>query len=285
MMSKKSKIVLCLMIPIIGLIPYVKDHYFADSHIQKSVGDDFEPFFRTNPSQPKYIPDPPKLTEFDKGILKVCGDWGSYPSEKDFRSLLDSSEYQGVVKGIYDRLDHQVITPNADLELLKDELTQIWFADKGSKFARRGGNGETVGFRHVFCGEPDKSKLGGMHFVGRYLEAQEGKWAGAIWDKPFNKPEIQPPVYTLGIKYFDTKRNIKTKCEKGYTYNLHADDILVYATKAFKELGKDGECLYEMEDGKYQSVFVRKHDAITTFYPDLTPHCGGERTDCSCSSS
>ncbi|WP_458694703.1 EndoU domain-containing protein [Wolbachia endosymbiont of Aedes albopictus] len=285
-MSRKSKIVLCLMIPIIGLTSYVNGHYFTDSHIQKSVEDDFEPFFRTNPSQPKYIPDPPKLTEFDRDVLKICGDWGSYPSEKDFRSLLDSPEYQGVVKGIYDKLDHQVITPNADLGLFKDELTQIWFAGKGSKFARRGENGETVGFRHVFCDEPDKSKLGGMHFVGRYLEAQGNKWAGAIWyDAPCNKTDIEPPVYTLGVKYLGRGGNIKVNCEKGYAYNLHADDILVYATKAFKELRKDGGCLYEMEGGRYQSVFVRERNAIITFYPDLTPHCDDKRTYCSCSNS
>ncbi|WP_341814887.1 hypothetical protein [Wolbachia endosymbiont (group A) of Chalcis sispes] len=32
---------------------------------------------------------------------------------------------------------------------------------------------------------------------------------------------------------------------------------IISATKAFKELGKDGMCLYEMEDDDYQSVFVR----------------------------
>jgi hypothetical protein len=37
------------------------------------------------------------------------------------------------VKGIYDKLDHQVITPDADLELFKDELANIWFTNSGSE--------------------------------------------------------------------------------------------------------------------------------------------------------
>ncbi|WP_333023770.1 EndoU domain-containing protein [Wolbachia endosymbiont of Pentidionis agamae] len=28
-------------------------------------------------------------------------------------------------------------------------------------------------FRHIFCGEIDNDKLGGMHFVGRYVEVQK----------------------------------------------------------------------------------------------------------------
>ncbi|KDB19218.1 hypothetical protein wGmm_0106 [Wolbachia endosymbiont of Glossina morsitans morsitans] len=60
---------------------------------------------------------------------------------------------------------------------------------------------------------------------------------------------------------------------------------IISATKVFKELGKDGMCLYEMEDDDYQSVFVRKNDAILTFYPDLTPKCDDKSTYCSCGKS
>ncbi len=87
------------------------------------------------------------------------------------------------------------------------------------------------------------------------------------------------------MKYLGKDGEVKVKCPNGYAYNLHADDILISATKAFKELGKDGMCLYEMEDDNYQSMFVRKNDAILTFYPDLTPKCDDKSTYCSCSKS
>lgn len=171
-----------------------------------------------------------------------------------------------------------MITPNADLGLFKDELTKIWFTNSGVEK-------ETIGFGHIFCGKPDRLGLGGMHFAGRYVEAQENKWVGAIWGNKSlcNKLDIKPPVYTFGMKYLGKGGEVKVKCPNGYAHNLHADDILVSATKAFKELGEDGMCLYKMEDANYQSVFVRKNDAILTFYPDLTPKCNDKSTNCSCS--
>nr|WP_264703954.1 hypothetical protein [Wolbachia endosymbiont (group A) of Volucella inflata] len=50
-----------------------------------------------------------------------------------------------------------------------------------------------------------------MHFVGRYVEAQEDKWAGAIWnDKSLcNKSDIKPPVYTFGMKYLGKDGEVK----------------------------------------------------------------------------
>ncbi|BET30231.1 hypothetical protein wCauBTS_08380 [Wolbachia pipientis] len=275
-MSKIAKLILCLIIPVIGFVFYIKEHYLNDANSQ--IG--FEPFFKTDSSDPDYIPPLPELTDFDRGVLRVCGDWGTQPDEEDFRILLDCPQHQEVVKRIYDKLDHQVITPSADLGLFKDELTKIWFTNSGVEK-------ETIGFGHIFCGEPDRLGLGGMHFVGRYVEAQENKWAGAIWGNKSlcNKLDIKPPVYTFGMKYLGKGGEVKVKCPNGYAHNLHADDILVSATKAFKELGEDGMCLYKMEDANYQSVFVRKNDAILTFYPDLTPKCNDKSINCSCSKS
>lgn len=126
-MSKKNKLILCLIISVIGFVFYIKDHYFNDPNSRI----DFEPFFKTNSAGPDYIPPLPELTDFDRGVLKVCGEWGSHPDKEDFRILLHCPQHQEVVEGIYDRLDHQVITPNADLELFKDELTKIWFTNSG----------------------------------------------------------------------------------------------------------------------------------------------------------
>lgn len=70
------------------------------------------------------------------------------------------------------------------------------------------------------------------------------------------------------MKYLGKDGEVKVKCPNGYAYNLHADDILVSATKAFKQC---------------QSVFVRKNYAILTFYSDLAPKCDDKSTNCSCS--
>lgn len=107
-----------------------------------------------------------------------------------------------------------MITPDADLELLKDELANIWFTNSESEK-------ETIGFGHIFCGEPN-DKLGGMHFVGRYVEAQEDKWAVGIL---CNESDIKPPVYTFGMKYLGKDGEVKVKCPNGYAYNLHADNF------------------------------------------------------------
>ena len=275
-MSKTVKLILCLILPIVGFIFYCKDCYFSNTDQI-----DFEPFFRTDDSDPDFIPPFPELTDFDRGMLKVCGDWGSYPDEEDFRILLDCPNHQKIVEEIYDKLDHQVITPNANLELFKDELTKIWLTSIDNNYE----GAHRTGFRHIFCGEPGKDKLGGMHFIGRYVEAQENKWAGAIWDNSIcNKLDIKQPIFTLGIQYLNYDRTVKVKCPGGYDYDLHADDILILATKAFKELGRDASCLYKMEDNNYQ-LFGRRNNAIVTFYPDLEPKCDNEHVYCSCSQS
>ncbi len=234
---------------------------------------DFKPFFKTDSSIPE-------STLFDIGILKVCGDWGEKPDKEDFRILLDCAHNKDTVQRIYDELEHQVITPQANLELFKDELTQIWFTTSNFKEV-------TTVFRHVFCGEPGKSSLGGMHFVGRYVQAQENKWAGGVENNNSlcNQSNTKPPVYTFGMKYLRNDGKVGVKCPNGYAYNLHADDILISATKAFKEIGKDGMCLYEMKEDQYHSVFVRKNNGILTFYPDLTPKCSDGRTHCNCHST
>ncbi len=69
------------------------------------------------------------------------------------------------MKGIYDRLDHQIATPDADLELFKDELANIWF----TKIVEVK---KTIGFGHIFCGKPN-NKLGDMHFIGRYINLKK----------------------------------------------------------------------------------------------------------------
>ncbi|MDM8335594.1 hypothetical protein QUS22_04265 [Wolbachia pipientis] len=120
--------------------------------------------------------------------------------------MLNSPQHQEVVKEMHDKLNHQVVTANADLELFKDGLTRIWVTPSGIEK-------ETIGFGHIFCGELN-NKLGGMRFVGRYVEAQENKWAGATWnDKSLcNILNVNLPVYTFGMRYLGRDSEVKIKC-------------------------------------------------------------------------
>nr|WP_255453514.1 hypothetical protein [Wolbachia endosymbiont of Atemnus politus] len=89
-MSKTAKLILCLIIPVIGFIFYIKGHYLDNTNSRIN----FEPFFRTDSSSPDYIPPLPELTDFDRGMLRVCGDWGAHPDEEDFRILLDCPQHR-----------------------------------------------------------------------------------------------------------------------------------------------------------------------------------------------
>ncbi len=91
-MSKTVKLILCLIIPIIGFIFYIKDHYFHISYVEENVEVNSEPFFSL---QPGYIPPFPELIDFDRGVLKVCGDWKAHSDKEDFKILLDCPQHQG----------------------------------------------------------------------------------------------------------------------------------------------------------------------------------------------
>ncbi|MDN5248439.1 MAG: EndoU domain-containing protein [Wolbachia endosymbiont of Tyrophagus putrescentiae] len=221
----------------------------------------FNKFFKTESFDPDYLAPFPKLSEFDREVLKVCGDWGSKPTREDFKKFLDDPKNKKDVQDIYEGLDKQVITPNADLETFKKEFLDVWFGNRG--------------FVHTFCGEPDGHKqwtsLGGMHFIGRYLEAQEKGWAG-LWDG-CDKKEIRPPVWTIGIRYKNTKGEIKEKCPGGFDYSS-AKEILIYATKACKAFQKhgarkEGTCLYPTSK-EYQSMLHVDNFAILSFFSTLS---------------
>ncbi|WCR53816.1 MAG: hypothetical protein PG981_000838 [Wolbachia endosymbiont of Ctenocephalides orientis wCori] len=87
-MPKVVKLILCLIIPVTGFIFYIESHYFQADYTEKSTEINFEPFFKTDPSGPDYIPLPPELTHFDRGVLKVCGNWGTHPDKEDLKFCL-----------------------------------------------------------------------------------------------------------------------------------------------------------------------------------------------------
>ena len=146
----------------------------------------FAPFFDIDDRPPNDpTPRPPSLNAFDRAMLQVCGDWGSRPTRADFRSALDLPTLAADVTRIYDALDGSVLGPRREPARFKEELTSVWFDEDG--------------FRHIFCGEPSGGTIGGLHFVGRYLEMQERGWGGLA--ARCNSTEIAPPVYTFGVRY------------------------------------------------------------------------------------
>ncbi|WDM85558.1 EndoU domain-containing protein [Ehrlichia sp. JZT12] len=231
------------------------------------------PFFKTDQyDKCNDLPVAPTLNEFDEAVLDVCGDWGSNPKMEDFKKLLNKKEYRKYVDELYEGLNHQVFTPNADLTTFKNELAELWFSRNG--------------FTHVMCGEPRLGKLGGMHFFGRYLQAQQNEWAGRYYNSRL-VDEISDRVFTIGVKFKNTNGNLTVDARKGYDL-LHANEIILHATKAYKgfaersglQARRTRHCLYDSEGITY--VFVARKGGVVTFFADLTPHCGRGEKECSC---
>jgi hypothetical protein len=233
----------------------------------------FVPFFDSNDQPNDPTPPPPALSAFDGAMLRVCGDWGTRPTQAAFRTALDDASLDADVTRIHQALGGSILSPQGGLKQFKDELASVWF--------------EQDGFRHIFCGEPTEQTIGGLHFVGRYLEMQEKGWGGLA--AQCNKTEIEPPVYTFGVSFLTPGGRVRTACPKGYGLNLDAIEILVEATKAFKLMlsrtsGK-AMCLHRVAEPNtrpYLAVFVIKSNAVRTFYPDASPTCDRNRPPENC---
>lgn len=233
------------------------------------------PFFdgTAGPSAPS--PAPPQLGPFDRAVLRLCGDWGSRPAAADFRRMLDDPDLAPEVTAIHAALDGRVAGGRRAPAAFRDELTDAWF--------RRDG------FIHIFCGEPGRHGLGGLHFAGRYLQMQERGWGGIA--SACDRTEIAPPVYTFGVRYRIPGGGFATACPKGYAANLDAAGLIVETVKAFRALRPSPEgkaaCLHRVaEPGEraYLAVFVARDGAILSFYPDASPACdgGGRPESCLC---
>jgi len=208
-------------------------------------------------------PTPPLLGDVDMAVLGLCGDWGDPVPAYAFTAFLKERP------SLRDSL----------LATLHDDQTTLvnaWFAEGG--------------FRHIFCGEPDQQDgnrwvLGGMHYMGRYAQAQLNGWAGRLEDG-CSIIETAPPIYTSGTQFLAPDGSTGIKCINGYADGLSASDILFEVTKAYRNSrGKMGAgtdaCRHRvLDDGNaYEAVFVMRGEAIVTFYPDATPdetipYCG-----------
>lgn len=114
-----------------------------------------------------------------------------------------------------------------------------------------------------------------MHFYGRYLQLQNQGIGGRLPNNRQREEVVPGVIYTMGVVIKQGNQTVKDVI-KGYSYLSNAEEMLLDATLAFKkQKNTEGTCIYnvlDQETGKtFPNVFVRKNQAIITFYPDATP--------------
>jgi hypothetical protein len=156
------------------------------------------------------------------------------------------------------------LSPEGDSDFLA-ALSKAWFQEQG--------------FAHIFCGEPGAETLGGFHYAGRYVQAQDAGWAGQVGAEVCPRTEIKPPIYTQGVAYqIPGTAGQGLACPKGYDAQLTARDILILGSKALRLArttsagAGDSACLLPMPKEQVGAlVFVMRKNSIRTLYPDATP--------------
>lgn len=209
-------------------------------------------------------PPAPPLNDFDLAVNGICGAPGKVVSPAEFQSLLRS--HPEVLERIRAFTGNRVFAnrpvPDSGETFLRD-LTDAWFAIKA--------------FDHIMCGQPEAGKaIGGLHFVGRYVQLQAS--GDACRMSNFRQNEVVPGVlYSMGATMKSANGGIARSSIKGYGMTLNAEDILKVATRAFAENPTPSQestaCLLPLADDgvRFTTVFVRRAAGIRTFYPDATP--------------
>ena len=230
--------------------------------------EEFLPFFDNtkNPVKVKFggvqdlTPPAPMLNKFDKAVNQLCGEVGTVVKPARFKTMFNS--FPDVFSNIKNNLGGYIFPKRTSNQEFLEDLTNLWFNAKG--------------FDHVFCGEPGKNKIGGLHFAGRYLDLQNKRIAG-ILPKSVSTSEVKPgAVYSFGVRMKVSGRTVNDPL-KGYGYTLNAEEILTIAAKAYKNNPNSEPtskaCLLTVTDDKktFVNVFVARKGGIRTFYPDATP--------------
>ncbi|MEY2840241.1 MAG: hypothetical protein RJB60_2540, partial [Pseudomonadota bacterium] len=128
-----------------------------------------------------------------------------------------------------------------------------------------------------FCGETEgEKKIGGLHFVGRYVQLQKSGEACRLPN--FKSNEVVPgSIYSMGVKMKKANGQFISHEIKGYGLTYSAAEILKAGTRALAEnptsSSSSTACLQRVSDGptQYTMVFVRRKQGVRTFYPDATP--------------
>jgi hypothetical protein len=220
---------------------------------------DFLPFFEKEHSINDITPPPPTLNNFDVAVNQLCGTPGTEVSPTDFQAMMNNNPtVLATIKAYVG--GYLVSGRTSDAEFLQD-LTDIWFNVKG--------------FDHVFCGEPVRGKvLGGMHFVGRYLDLQNQGLAGRLDNNTQNEQRLPGVVYTVGaIVRVDGGTSYSRV--KGYAYTLNAEEILEKGALLYKNnpnsSSRNTTCNANVTDDDLPgqtltSIFVTREGGIRTFY-------------------
>ena len=206
-------------------------------------------------------PPAPALNSFDTAVVNLCGTPGTVVSRTGFQTMMQNNP--AVLANIQTYVGGYLkVGRTSNTDFLND-LTDLWF--------------NVAGFDHVFCGEPVQGgAIGGMHFVGRYVDLESKGLAGRLNNNTFNEEVIPNAVYTIGaIVRVGTGTSQSTI--KGYPYTLSAEEILSKASLGYKNnpntTTTNQACLVSVTDeGRtFKAVFVTRQGGIRTFYPDATP--------------
>ncbi len=231
----------------------------------------FRPFFddRRNPEKVRFggpadmTPPAPQLDKFDRAVNKLCGPIGSKVSPRAFQTMMRA--HPDVLKAVHAFTEGKVFggeRPLSSPDAYLDKLTAAWFSSHG--------------FEHIYCGEPNRGKIGGLHFWGRYLELQEKDLGGRLPNNASREEVVPGAIYSVGVE-IEVGGQIVRSTIKGYGLTLSAADLLKAGTKALADnptrSSRNEACILRVQDdGKdFKMVFVRKAKGIRTFFPDATP--------------
>lgn len=206
-------------------------------------------------------PPAPTLNTFDTAVNNVCGQPGTVVSRSSFQAMMNNNPT--ILNNIKQYVGGYLVagrTSNADF--LAD-LTNVWF--------------NAQGFDHVFCGEPVAGgSIGGLHFVGRYVQLQADGLAGRLANNTSREEVVPGSIYTIGV-VMRVGNSTAQSSIKGYPYTLNAEEILSKVTLGYKNnpntTSTNRVCLLPVTDEgqTFQAVFVRRNGGVRTFYPDATP--------------
>ncbi len=231
----------------------------------------FRPFFdnQRNSERVRFggpsdmTPPAPTLTPFDRAVNQLCGPIGTKVSARGFKEMMRA--HPKVLKSIHRFTEGRVFgdaRPLSNLNAYLDQLADAWFNSRG--------------FVHIYCGEPHRGKIGGLHFWGRYLELQEKQLGGRLPNNTSREEVVPGAIYSVGVE-MEVNGQIVRSTIKGYGLTLSAADLLKAGTKALAtnptRSNRNEACILRVrDDGKnFKMVFVRKVSGIRTFFPDATP--------------
>lgn len=170
----------------------------------------------------------------DAEILEACGEWGGRITHEEAQYILTLWE---------SRLDEP-----AQERFTADGVIDKWTASGG--------------MTHIFCGEPERYRLGGLHYEARVEQAIRRGWLYVDQRRLRRNGDLIESgfVYEAGDS-FRRSRNIKS-----YVHRLRAEDILTLTTSGAAGL-RDGACTTPIPQNGLEWKVIVKDGDINTAWP------------------